>query len=308
MAEERLIDDDKDRKYKIRLNENGEEELVITPDADGEEQEESVEIEIPDFEEDDEEAAVMTPEQLAARQKAQEEEAARKAAKIAECLARGREFLQNGEFESAVFELSNAQKLDGENGEVLSLKLLALSRNFTDYTSLDECADTADGVKSFCSAEHKKELSAVSAPFNSRYETVRKEVEKLNEENEEKKSERREVFTAKRKKSLITFAAAAVPFIIFLVVAVSVASTIMFAREDGTYLIMTIVFGVLALICFVLSLVFAHRLWEASRNVKLNENNSSTRLGREYQKKKDEFDKLTRIYEAFNEIPEDEEQ
>ena len=28
MAEERLNDEDKDRKYRIRINENGEEELV----------------------------------------------------------------------------------------------------------------------------------------------------------------------------------------------------------------------------------------------------------------------------------------
>ena len=29
MAEERLIDEDKDRKYRLRINEDGEEELVI---------------------------------------------------------------------------------------------------------------------------------------------------------------------------------------------------------------------------------------------------------------------------------------
>ena len=38
MAEERLIDDDKDRKYKIRINENGEEELVIVDTEDEEEE------------------------------------------------------------------------------------------------------------------------------------------------------------------------------------------------------------------------------------------------------------------------------
>lgn len=299
MAEERLIDDDKDRKYKIRINENGEEELIIVPDANGEE-EESVGVEVPDFEDDDEDASVMTPEQLAARRKAQEEEAARKAAKVEERLSRGREFLGNGEFESAVYELSMAQEIDAENGEVLALKLVALSRNFTDYTLLDECAETAGGVKSFSTAEQKNELSAIAQPLINRLDSVRTETEKLNKENEEKKSERREAFTAKRKKSMIAFAATVIPFIVFLVVAVSVGSTIMFAREDGTFLIMTIVFGVFALVFFVLSLIFAHMLWEASRNVRLNENNSSTKLGREYESKKNEFDKLTRIYEAFN--------
>ena len=62
MAEERLIDDDKDRKYKIRKNADGEDELIIddTPDED--------ETDIPVFAvpeaEDDEEAAVLTPEEF----------------------------------------------------------------------------------------------------------------------------------------------------------------------------------------------------------------------------------------------------
>ena len=79
MAEERLIDDDKDRKYKIRKNENGEEELVISPQDGEEENAEEVSFEVPDFDTDDEEAAVMTPEQLAARQRQREEEEARRA-------------------------------------------------------------------------------------------------------------------------------------------------------------------------------------------------------------------------------------
>ena len=38
MAEERLIDEDKDRKYKIRKNADGEDELVIDAEADVEEE------------------------------------------------------------------------------------------------------------------------------------------------------------------------------------------------------------------------------------------------------------------------------
>ena len=82
MAEERLIDDDKDRKYKIRVNEDGEEELIIAPQTAAEEAAE-IDFEVPDFDDDDEEAAVMTPEQLAARQRRREEEAARRAQKNA---------------------------------------------------------------------------------------------------------------------------------------------------------------------------------------------------------------------------------
>ena len=68
MAEERLIDDDKDKKYRIKINADGEEELVINEDA--EEQTENVEevaFEAPEQEDNDEEAAVLTPEQYAAK-------------------------------------------------------------------------------------------------------------------------------------------------------------------------------------------------------------------------------------------------
>ena len=44
MAEERLIDDDKDRKYKIRKNADGEEELIVIDPEDGEEEESDIQI------------------------------------------------------------------------------------------------------------------------------------------------------------------------------------------------------------------------------------------------------------------------
>ena len=81
MAEERLIDDDKDKKYKIRKNAEGVDELYI----DGEPEEELT-FEIPEFETDDEEAAVMTPEQLAAREKMREDEERRRVEKIADLI------------------------------------------------------------------------------------------------------------------------------------------------------------------------------------------------------------------------------
>ena len=79
MAEERLIDDDKDRKYRIRVNENGEEELeIIDPD----DVDEEPVFDMPDYEEDDEEAAILTPEQLAERERIKAEEERARAEKL----------------------------------------------------------------------------------------------------------------------------------------------------------------------------------------------------------------------------------
>ena len=105
MAEERLIDDDKDRKYKIRKNEDGEEELVLDTDTAREEPEEEVSFEVPEFEEDDEEAAVMTPEQLAERERRRAEEELKRAEELEKIAEHARSLIEEGKFEDAGFVL-----------------------------------------------------------------------------------------------------------------------------------------------------------------------------------------------------------
>ena len=73
MAEERLIDDDKDRKYKIRINEDGEEELVIDDTPDEDESDIPV-FQIPVYDEDDEDATSLSPQEFAEREKRKKEE------------------------------------------------------------------------------------------------------------------------------------------------------------------------------------------------------------------------------------------
>ena len=70
MAEERLIDDDKDKKYRIRVNEDGEEELEIVH-GDDEEQEEVVELEDLGLDDDGDEHE-FTPEELALVRRSEE--------------------------------------------------------------------------------------------------------------------------------------------------------------------------------------------------------------------------------------------
>ena len=143
MAEERLIDDDKDRKYKIRINEDGEEELIIAPQTAAEEAAE-IDFEVPDFDDDDEEAAVMTPEQLAARQRRREEEAARRAKKVAAYVLRAKKCLEEEDFSGASYALNEAGELDNENGEIYALKIKAYTKRFSDWSFIDDCAEAAD--------------------------------------------------------------------------------------------------------------------------------------------------------------------
>ena len=134
MAEERLIDDDKDRKYKIRINEDGEEELVIDDRVEEPEVEEQPEFDMPDFDEDDEEAAVMTPEQLAARDRAREEAEAKRLNDIAELTSRALSIMDEGRYDDAVYLLDEARSL-GDDGRVCALQVVALTKNYTDFSN-----------------------------------------------------------------------------------------------------------------------------------------------------------------------------
>lgn len=300
MAEERLIDDDKDKKYKIRKNADGEDELYI--DASSEDRaDEELEFEMPEFEQDDEEAAVMTPEQLEARRIQREEEEKRRLAELAGHVSKAKQMLAKEDFEHALYELSEAEKLSDGDGEVLILKLKALSQNLTDFSKPEECADIADGFKDKATAEQKAELSGLCEPLLQRAANLEKEIAVLDKENEEKKAERRGIFVARRKKALIFTAAAVVPFIVFLALAIHFF-TVRYALENGTNVILTIVFASLAAVCFIVTLIAVHRLWACARNVRLNEKNSSTKLGRELEAKKTELRQLTRVYAAINEV------
>ena len=87
MAEERLIDADKDKKYRIKINADGEEELVVDEGVEPvEEVVQEVLFEVEEISEDNEEEAVMTPEQLAAKREREERERAERRAKAEEHL------------------------------------------------------------------------------------------------------------------------------------------------------------------------------------------------------------------------------
>ncbi len=73
MAEERLIDADKDKKYRIRKNADGEDELYI--DESGEEEvEEEVTFDAPEEVWENSDESLMTPEQLEFLRQKEEEE------------------------------------------------------------------------------------------------------------------------------------------------------------------------------------------------------------------------------------------
>ncbi len=73
----------------------------------------------------------------------------------------------------------------------------------------------------------------------------------------------------------------------------------MFADKDGLFIILTIAFTVAAVISLFVTLFAFTRFHDANRKVKLNENDASTKVGRELISCREELENLKKIYSSF---------
>ncbi len=295
MAEERLIDDDKDRRYKIRKNADGEDELYIDDTPEEEEPEEAI-FEAPDWTEEGEED-VLTPEQKAERERLQREADEARKRRVSALLERAALLMDSGDWEGALLKCEEAEEVSPD-GDIYPLKAEILTRRFTEF-GREELEETAKGLKERSNAEQKEKLAYGVPVLEERVKSLSGEVEKLGGENEAKKAERRRIFCENRKKALIFLACAAVPTIVFIVLAAVFGNAIHAVKDSYANLALTIVFAALAAVGFVCALIALNKFWTAQRNVKLNEKNSSTQLGRTLEEKKAELEVSKLLLEAI---------
>lgn len=285
MAEERLIDDDKDRKYKIIINEKGEEELVI--DTSSEEAEVPV-FDLYDYVQDEQ----LTAEQAAEREYAREETAKLRAERTAELMQTARERLAAGEFEEARYALYQAEDLSGSNGEVYYLKLRILSRDLTSFVDLEKCALAADGVMEYSTDGQKSELLRLAGTLEEKIEQSRDKSVRLGEESNRGKDERRETFKRLKKNSLKIFLSCAASLAVFI------ALVIVFAAVMPERIAFIAVAGAVAALSFACTLISLKKYLSSAHDLKRNEDDGATSLGREYLESKREYELLTRIYNS----------
>ena len=297
MAVEWFIDDYKDIKYKIIMNADGEDELVIDDTPTEEEPEEELGFEMPELDSDDEEAAIMTPEQLAAREKMREEEEAARKVKLQEIAKHALALLEEKKYDDAGYVLDKADEL-GDDGEIYALKLRTVTRDFTDFTDTENGADAVVGVKAFTAKETVEGFAHAIPTVKAKAEELKAEVEALDKENEEKKSERRVIFKKKRNNSLIAFAATVLPLIVFGALAIYYG-THLTAIKGGVNVPYFIAFVSLAGAFFIASVITGKFLWKSVNNLKLNEKNSATKLGRKLEETRAELQFVESISEIF---------
>lgn len=299
MAEERLIDTDKDKKYRIKVNENGEEELVVEEGAEGEEQTiEEVMFAAPE-ESDVGDESRLTDEQLEEKRMREEQERAERREKVEELLAKAKSESLLYRFATALEYIEKAEELDGENGEAQALKLIAYTRNFTDYSQIVSAAEAAEKLKEYTSDERKAELSAVAQPsLEEEIAKLRATVSAMNKENEEKKAERAVRFVRDRNIAIGVFCAVFAILAIFVGVACYFA-TIIYTIPTNGYLICTCVFAGLA-VAALIGLAFAARFLNITcRRVRLNKRNTSTQLGRDLLAEQAKLKAVIAVYSAL---------
>ncbi len=293
MAEERMIDDDlnKDKKYRIRKNADGEEELIIDDGADEAfELPQTPEFSVPETEDEQTESPGQT--------ESNEYPYEVTASECSVLVDKARACMEEGDLEAALKNLDEAQNYDPYYGGAWALRLELLTKNLTDFEDAENLEEVAKNVSSYCTDGQKAALAQNSQVLEQKIIALEEQAAALHVEVEQKKSERREVFLADRKRTLIWFSATAVPFLVCLVVALAFTS-VMFARQDGLNIIIMIVFAALAALFFIASLVTGHKLWAAMKKVSLNEKNSSTKIGREYEQTLAEAKKLNTVLHSF---------
>lgn len=299
MAEERLIDDDKDKKYRIRVNADGEEELVVETNPEQEEAEhEEIALDAPEEEDDDEK--LLTPEQLAAKREREEKLLQEQRERVEKLIASAKADCAAGKFSTALEYLEQAEETDGDNGEIYLLRMKAYTSNFSDFSQAIKAAESAEKVKELTSSPLREEAYAVASPaLESKIAELRESVTSLNKENEEKKAERAVVFKSSQKCAIITFCAL---FGLFAVLcgACGYFASVIYSVANGTNLILTCVFGGLAFAAFIALVLVARWLNIACRRVRLNNKNTSTALGREFLAKQADLKACIAIRDALN--------
>ncbi len=285
--EERIIDDEYGRGIRLKKTKDG---FVDVTDelAQNESNEEDVgeeiafEFPVLETDEDDEDLVGLSPEEAAALRKKKEEEIAKRKADYERTCKEGDELLSSGSFKAAELKFEKALELDDEATEASVGYWRAKTADFTDPDVL--IAEYADaGIESL---EYDLGLGAVDivkkeyeSAFRKRVEELGKEEAALAAEIEEKQASRREILSARLKKSTIVFLAVAVPLVVFVVLAIVFGLQNLTTRED-TFVAPTIVFGALAFIAFIAFIIVTNKRINDGRIYRANERLSSTEEGR----------------------------
>ncbi len=280
--EERIIDDEYGRGVRLRKTEDGYVDVTDELAEEGEEGADEVAFEFPTFDgEDDEDLVGLSPEEaLALRQKKQEERAQRRAEYERLC-AEGEELLATDSYNAAELKYEKALALDDLAVEASVGYWRAKTENFHNADVLvGEYVD--EGIESM---EYDLGIQATDCIrrdfheiFVEKVAALEAEEKPLEQEVAEKQARRREVIRGRVKKGTILFVSAVIPFVIALITTAILGMKIT-STTDNTFVLPTIIAGVVSFGLFILTLICFNTFLNAMRMRGKNERLSSTEEG-----------------------------
>ncbi|MBQ9730285.1 MAG: hypothetical protein IJV80_05690, partial [Clostridia bacterium] len=281
--EERIIDDEKGRKIRLKKTADGyvdatEEyaEDLAAEETVGEESEETAEelaFEIPELEEDDEDLVNLTPsEALELRKKKKEEEEARKAEYDRLC-KEGQALLDTSSFRAAELVFEKALMLDEEAVLASYGYWCAKTSNFTESeVLLEEYAE-----EGFDSLEHDLGYNAVQMIRENHTESFKQKIAELEEQEkplaevvEKKQSTRRAYLKVRRWNAGVLFIASGIVMLAAMIIAIVFASNI-YSTPNGEFIMPTIVAAGAFVVLLAVFLVFTNKFLNAMRMYRANE-------------------------------------
>ena len=298
--EERILDEEIGRKIRIKKTQDGEMDVVdelSEPDEEPIEGEEEYTFELPEYLEDDEDLVGLSPEEAMALRKKKQEEAAARRAEYERLLAEGEALLEEGSYRSAELKFEKALMLDDEAVVATVGYWRAKTENFTNPDVLmDEYVE--EGYDSLEYDLGRKAVEQIRmnyhGQFRRRYDEIVKEEAPLRAEVEEVQARRREVLKPRRARCFIGFLVSAVPFLVSLVLAI-VFGLSNFTVKDDSYILPTIIAGVVAVLSFIVFGVFTNKFINACRIYRANERLSSTDEGARLE----ELEAFKSLYQQF---------
>ena len=287
MAEERLIDDDKDKnkKYTVRTNADGEEEFVIFEPAPREGVGEVADMQF------DEEYAFGNRSSV---RFGEEEDFA---AEAKECMARG-------SYSTALECVARAARLSPRDGETAALELRIYTRDMTDFShgALQGARSAVRRVAEYASKDTKERLKAMCAqpvgaqPVGAAVRAACDRADRLRAQNESAKMERESLFKAPFVRARKRFLLSLVP--LALLTACTAVFVALFALYGGAYAVAAWICGGLAAVSFALSAFAARKLYITARRMAINRDDSRSRLGRECLAAEEDIKILRSILDA----------
>ena len=301
MAEERLIDDntdrDKDKRYRIVMDEDGQEREEYYDDYDDADEDDGY---YDDYGDDDYDGDYDDYDDDYDDGEAEEDAAARigeaRLASARELLAKARRLHDSGDDGYALATLDSAAREYCALSDIYPLMMEILTKNYTEVADAADCNDCAERCRRYCTPVQRAAVAEKLAPLVKAERDAQFELNgRLGSENEAERALRRKKLSAVFVKKRRNFLFALVPFLVFFIAGISLSPS-MYSDASGVSFVLTVVFLCMAGVLLVASIAFACFMVVARRDLSLNERNSSTELGKTYARGVKRAEQLDMLY------------